>query len=83
MALFHGFAFPFELTSVVLVIAVLGAVALGRRALRPEQTRTQVAAREGPVPTNGTASDPGHELRRESHSQTPRRSTKPGAPVRR
>lgn len=30
-ALFHGFSFPFELTSALLVVAVLGAVVLGRR----------------------------------------------------
>jgi len=30
-ALFHGFSFPFEVTSVLLVVAVLGAVVLGRR----------------------------------------------------
>ncbi|HLY30647.1 MAG TPA: NADH-quinone oxidoreductase subunit J [Ktedonobacterales bacterium] len=31
LALFHGYSFPFEVTGVLLVIAVLGAVALGRR----------------------------------------------------
>ena len=31
LALFHGYSFPFEVTSVLLVIAVLGAVVLGRR----------------------------------------------------
>lgn len=31
MALFHGYALPFEVTSVLLVVAALGAVALGRR----------------------------------------------------
>jgi len=31
LALFHGFSFPFEVTSVLLIIAVLGAVVLGRR----------------------------------------------------
>ncbi len=31
LALFHGFAFPFEVTSLLLVVAVLGAVVLGRR----------------------------------------------------
>ncbi len=31
LALFHGFSFPFEVTGVLLVIAVLGAVVLGRR----------------------------------------------------
>jgi NADH-quinone oxidoreductase subunit J len=34
LALFHGYSFPFEITSVLLVIAVLGAVVLGQRALR-------------------------------------------------
>lgn len=32
MALFHGFSLPFEITSALLVVAVLGAVVLGRRA---------------------------------------------------
>jgi NADH-quinone oxidoreductase subunit J len=31
LALFHGFSFPFEITSVLLIIAILGAVVLGRR----------------------------------------------------
>ncbi|HEU5344045.1 MAG TPA: NADH-quinone oxidoreductase subunit J [Ktedonobacterales bacterium] len=31
MALFHGYAFPFEMTGLLLVAAALGAVALGRR----------------------------------------------------
>jgi NADH-quinone oxidoreductase subunit J len=31
-ALFHGFLFPFEVTSVILMAAILGAVVLGRRA---------------------------------------------------
>ncbi len=30
-ALFHGFLFPFEVTSVILVAAIVGAVVLGRR----------------------------------------------------
>ena len=30
-ALFHGFSLPFEVTSLLLVVAVLGAVVLGRR----------------------------------------------------
>ena len=33
-ALFHGFSFPFEMTGVLLVIAVLGAVVLSRRFVR-------------------------------------------------
>lgn len=33
-ALFHGFSFPFEVTGVLLVIAVLGAVVLSRRFAR-------------------------------------------------
>ncbi len=83
LALFHGFAFPFELTSVLLVIAVLGAVALGRRALRQEQPRTRVVAHEGPVPTSGTASGTTPELRRQTPRQMPRQSAKPSTPVRR
>lgn len=31
-ALFHGFAFPFEVTSLLIVVALLGALVLGRRA---------------------------------------------------
>ena len=31
LALFHGFSFPFEVTSLLLVVSVLGAVILGRR----------------------------------------------------
>jgi NADH-quinone oxidoreductase subunit J len=31
MALFHGYSFPFEITGLLLVVAALGAVALGRR----------------------------------------------------
>jgi NADH-quinone oxidoreductase subunit J len=51
LALFHAYSFPFEVTSVLLVIAVLGAVVLGQRALR--------AGREQPVERNGlSASEP-------------------------
>jgi len=41
MALFHGYLFPFEVTSAVLVVGILGAVVLGRRAEfgEPEQPR--------------------------------------------
>ncbi len=31
LALFHGFAFPFELTSLLIVVAILGAMVLGRK----------------------------------------------------
>jgi NADH-quinone oxidoreductase subunit J len=31
MALFHGFAFPFEITSLLIIVALLGAMVLGRR----------------------------------------------------
>lgn len=31
LALFHGFAFPFEVTSLLIVVALLGAMVLGRR----------------------------------------------------
>lgn len=31
LALFHGFAFPFEVTSLVIVVAMLGAMVLGRK----------------------------------------------------
>jgi len=31
-ALFHGFAFPFEITSLLIVVAILGAMVFGRRA---------------------------------------------------
>jgi NADH-quinone oxidoreductase subunit J len=32
LALFHGFAFPFEVTSLLIVVAILGALVFGRRA---------------------------------------------------
>ena len=31
-ALFHGFTFPFEVTSLLIIVAILGAMVLGRRA---------------------------------------------------
>jgi NADH-quinone oxidoreductase subunit J len=31
MALFHGFAFPFEVTSLLIVVAILGTLVLGRK----------------------------------------------------
>ncbi|MBV9019286.1 MAG: NADH-quinone oxidoreductase subunit J [Ktedonobacteraceae bacterium] len=31
LALFHGFAFPFEVTSLLIVVAILGALVFGRR----------------------------------------------------
>ena len=37
MALFHGYAFPFEITGVLLVVAALGAVTLGRRPTRADE----------------------------------------------
>ena len=33
LALFHGFSFPFEVTSLLIVVALLGAMVLGRRSL--------------------------------------------------
>ncbi|HEX4714390.1 MAG TPA: NADH-quinone oxidoreductase subunit J [Ktedonobacteraceae bacterium] len=33
MALFHGFSFPFEITSLLIIVALLGAMVLGRRTL--------------------------------------------------
>jgi NADH-quinone oxidoreductase subunit J len=32
LALFHGFAFPFEVTSLLIVVAILGELVLGRKA---------------------------------------------------
>jgi NADH-quinone oxidoreductase subunit J len=32
LALFHGFAFPFEVTSLLIVVAIIGALVFGRRA---------------------------------------------------
>ena len=32
LALFHGFAFPFEVTSLLIVVAILGALVFGRKA---------------------------------------------------
>jgi NADH-quinone oxidoreductase subunit J len=37
LALFHGYAFPFEVTGLLLVAAVLGAVTLGRRPGRSKE----------------------------------------------
>ena len=37
MALFHGYSLPFEVTGVLLVVAALGAVTLGRRARRVDE----------------------------------------------
>jgi NADH-quinone oxidoreductase subunit J len=31
LALFHGFAFPFEITSLLIIVALLGAMVLGRK----------------------------------------------------
>jgi NADH-quinone oxidoreductase subunit J len=31
-ALFHGYLFPFEVTSLLIIIAILGALVFGRRA---------------------------------------------------
>ena len=31
-ALFHGFVYPFEVTSLLIIVAVLGAMVLGRKA---------------------------------------------------
>jgi NADH-quinone oxidoreductase subunit J len=31
LALFHGFAFPFEVTSLLIIVAILGAMVLGRK----------------------------------------------------
>jgi NADH-quinone oxidoreductase subunit J len=36
MALFHGFSFPFEITSLLIIVALLGAMVLGRRSLARE-----------------------------------------------
>ncbi len=32
LALFHGFVFPFEVTSLLIIVAILGALVLGRKA---------------------------------------------------
>jgi len=37
LALFHGYAFPFEVTGLLLIAAALGAVALGRRPNRADE----------------------------------------------
>jgi NADH-quinone oxidoreductase subunit J len=79
LALFHGFSFPFELTSVLLVVAVLGAVTLGRRVLGQEEQRTRVIAGRGPETSSGTTATPPDQ----SSGRTPRNLAKPGAPVRR
>ena len=37
MALFHGFTFPFEVTSLLIIVALLGAMVLGRRTLARDE----------------------------------------------
>jgi NADH-quinone oxidoreductase subunit J len=71
LALFHGFAFPFEVTSLLLVIAVLGAVALGRRARRAEDSHvglpaTRIGSGSPHTPAPGSGSSGGRSR------QTPR-----------
>lgn len=39
LALFHGFAFPFEITSLLIIVAMLGAMVLGRRVLARGERR--------------------------------------------
>jgi NADH-quinone oxidoreductase subunit J len=39
MALFHGFSFPFEITSLLIIVALLGAMVLGRRSLARDGQR--------------------------------------------
>lgn len=40
MALFHGFSFPFEITSLLIIVALLGAMVLGRRSLARDERST-------------------------------------------
>lgn len=37
MALFHGFSFPFEITSLLIIVALLGAMVLGRQSRARER----------------------------------------------
>ncbi|MGH2480396.1 MAG: NADH-quinone oxidoreductase subunit J family protein, partial [Ktedonobacteraceae bacterium] len=39
LALFHGFSFPFEITSLLIIVALLGALVLGRRVLARDKQR--------------------------------------------
>lgn len=39
LALFHGFGFPFEVTSLLIVVALLGAMVLGRRSLTQDKEK--------------------------------------------
>lgn len=39
MALFHGFSFPFEITSLLIIVALLGAMVLGRRSLAQSEQK--------------------------------------------
>lgn len=39
LALFHGFSFPFEITSLLIIVALLGAMVLGRRTLSRDGQR--------------------------------------------
>jgi NADH-quinone oxidoreductase subunit J len=38
-ALFHGFSFPFEVTSLLIIVALLGAMVLGRRSLAQREKK--------------------------------------------
>jgi NADH-quinone oxidoreductase subunit J len=38
-ALFHGFSFPFEITSLLIIVALLGAMVLGRRSLTRDRQK--------------------------------------------
>jgi NADH-quinone oxidoreductase subunit J len=38
-ALFHGFSFPFEVTSLLIIVALLGAMVLGRRSLARDEKK--------------------------------------------
>lgn len=39
LALFHGFGFPFEVTSLLIIVALLGAMVLGRRSLSRDEKK--------------------------------------------
>jgi NADH-quinone oxidoreductase subunit J len=69
LALFHGYAFPFEVTGVLLVISVLGAVVLGRRMMRESSLSSM---RESTAP--GTSGAP--------QTMEPAATSEPGTPVR-
>ena len=56
--LFNRFFFPFEVTSVLLIVAAIGAMLHGRRRMAEEETIDVVPPGERPVPVDETVQSP-------------------------